>query len=254
MSIKNIIIVLLLSLFNSASADTLTVTPTAYDIVKSAIDHWRGTSSYSEMTMTIHRPDWERSMSMRGWTEGDKLSLIRVTAPKKDVGNGSLLIDNNMWTFSPKVNRIIKIPSSMMNQSWMGSDFTNKDIAKADDIIEQFDHSLLKTEEHDGHTVYVIQSIPHEDSAIVWGREVLKIRDDHVLLEEQFYDQDDILVKTMVTLAIAEMDGRTIAQRQRMAKAETKDEWTEISVEIVDFDIDIPKSTFTLSNLRNPRN
>lgn len=249
MPFKIVSIIFLLVLLNTTQAEI----PSASDIVKSAIDHWRGINSYSEMTMTIHRPNWERSMSMRGWTEGDKLSLIRVTAPKKDQGNGSLLIDNNMWSYSPKVNRIIKIPSSMMNQSWMGSDFTNKDIAKADDIIEQFDHSLLKTEQVDGHTVYVIQAVPHEDAPIVWGKEILKIRDDHILLEEQFYDQDGVLVKTMTTLAIAEMGGRTIAQRQRMTKTETKDEWTEISIEKIDFDINITQATFTLSNLRNPR-
>ena len=83
----------------------------AKDIVRDAINHWRGTSSQGEMTMTIHRPDWERSMSMETWTQGEKRSLIRVTAPRKDRGNGTLMDDNNMWSFSPKINRVIKVPS-----------------------------------------------------------------------------------------------------------------------------------------------
>ncbi len=33
-------------------------------------------------------------------------------------------------------------------------------------------------EEHEGHVVYVIESIPHEDAAVVWGKEVLRVRDD----------------------------------------------------------------------------
>ena len=127
----------------------------AQQIVKGAIDYWRGTSSYSEMTMTIHRPDWERSMSMRAWTEGDRKSLVRVTAPAKDKDNGTLMLDNNMWTFSPKVNRVIKVPSSMMSQSWMGSDFSNKDISRADDIVDQYDHTLLGQTEVDGQIIYV---------------------------------------------------------------------------------------------------
>ena len=247
--INIIAIFFIINLFCHVHAETLS----ARDIVKNTIDHWRGTSSYSEMTMTIHRPDWERTMSMRTWTEGEKLSLVRVTAPPKDQGSGSLMIDNSMWTYSPKVNRIIKIPSSMMNQSWMGSDFTNKDIAKADDIIDQFEHTLVSTEQEGGHTVYVIESIPYEDAAVVWGKQVLKVRDDHLLLEEQFYDQDGILVKAMTTLAIANMGGRTVAQRQRMSKADIDDEWTEVSVQKVEFDIKISDSIFTLSNLRNPR-
>jgi outer membrane lipoprotein-sorting protein len=225
----------------------------ATQIVRDAVDHWRGLSSYTEMTMVIHRPDWERSMTMRAWTKGKDQSLVRVVEPKKDRGNGTLTDENSMWSFSPKVNRVIKVPSSMMGQSWMGSDFSNKDIARADDIIDQYDHSILNREEVDGIAVYDIESIPHEDAAVVWGREVLKIRDDHVVLEHAFFDQDGELVKKLVSLEVGEMGGRTIAKRQRMVKTEEPDEWTEISVNDVEYEIDLKDSLFTLSNLRNPR-
>jgi len=225
----------------------------AAGIVRAAIDHWRGLSSYSEMTMVIHRPDWERSMTMRAWTKGDKRTLVRVTEPKKDRGNATLTDDDNMWTFSPKINRVIKIPSSMMGQSWMGSDFSNKDIARADDIVDQYDHTLLDTTEADGVTVYEIEAVPHEDAAVVWGREVLKIRDDYVVLEHRFYDQDGVLVKMLSTLEIATMGGRAVARRQRMSKSDVEDEWTEIELLSVEYEIDIRDSVFTLSNLRNPR-
>ena len=223
------------------------------NLIQKAMDHWRGTSSYSEMSMTIRRPDWKRTMSMRSWTQGEKTSLVRVTEPKKDAGNGTLLKDNNMWTFAPKVNRIIKVPSSMMSQSWMGSDFSNKDISKSTDIIDQYDHKLLETGEQEGHTVYVIESIPHEEAAVVWGKEVLTIRDDYILLEQQFWDQDGILVKTMKALEVKELGGRTVASVIRMGKVDTPDEWTEMSVQDVEFDVSHPDSLFTLSNLRNPR-
>jgi outer membrane lipoprotein-sorting protein len=226
----------------------------ATQIVRDALNHWRGVSSHSEITMTIHRPDWERSMSMESWSEGEKLSLVRVTAPRKDRGNGTLIDDDRMWTYSPKVNRVIKVPSSMMNQSWMGSDFSNKDIARTDDIVLEYEHTLLSETEADGFVVYEIQSVPHESAAVVWGREVLKIRADNVLIEQRFYDQDDVLVKLLRTLEIRDMGGRSVAARQRMEKEETPDEWTEIVVNSVEFDIDPGDNTFTLSNLRNPRN
>jgi len=227
--------------------------PDAKQIVREAWDYWRGTSSYAEMTMMIHRPDWERSMSMRAWTQGQKKSLVRVTAPKKDKGNGTLMDDNNMWSYSPKVNRIIKVPSSMMGQSWMGSDFSNKDVSRADDIVEQYDHSIISIEDIDGQTVYEIEAIPKEDAAVVWGKEVLTVRDDKILLAEDFYDQDGILVKSMTALEIGEMGGRVIAIRQRMQKTDTPDEWTEMQVLDTEYDVELADSLFTLSNLRNPR-
>ena len=192
-------------------------------------------------------------MSMRAWTQGDDRSLVRVTAPKKDRGNGTLIDDNNMWSYSPKINRVIKVPSSMMGQSWMGSDFSNKDISRVDDIIDQYEHTILGDEAQGGHTVYEIESIPHEDAAVVWGKEILRIRDDNVLVDHSFYDQDDELVKVLVSLEIGDMGGRVVAIRQRMKKVDDPDEWTEIVIDSMEYDMDLRDSLFTLSNLRNPR-
>jgi len=222
-------------------------------LVQDAMDHWRGLSSEAEMSMTIHRPDWERTMTMHSWSQGDKLSLVRVIEPRKDAGNGTLLNGDNMWTYTPKINRIIKVPSSMMSQSWMGSDFSNKDIAKSTDIIDQYDHHLTAQEETEGHTLYTVTSIPHEDAAVVWGKEVLIIRDDYVLMEQQFWDQDGELLKSMRTLEVEEMDGRAVATVIRMAEVDTPNEWTEVVTRSIRFNVDLPANTFTLSNLRNPR-
>ncbi len=193
-------------------------------------------------------------MSMRAWMQGEKRSLVRVIKPHQDRGNGTLMDDNKMWSFSPKINRVIKIPSSMMSQSWMGSDFSNKDISRADDIVDQYQHKLLDTTEVDGHVVYRIEAVPHEEAAVVWGREVLDIRDDHVLIEHSFYDQDGIQVKQLKSLEIGDMGGRTVAIRQRMGKIDSPGEWTEIRLDAIEYDVELSDSVFTLSNLRNPRN
>lgn len=243
--------ILCLLLFSSTvvAADN----PSARDIVHQAMEHWRGLTSYGESTMVIHRPDWERTMTMRAWTRGDEETLVQVTAPKKDAGNGTLLKDNNMWSYTPRINRIIKIPSSMMNQNWMGSDFSNRDISKSTDIIDQYTHTLLETRESDGHRVYVVESVPHEDAAVVWGKEILTVRDDWVLIEHQFWDQDNILVKKLQAREIAEMSGRSVATVIRMFDLDTPDEWTEMRTISIEFDVDLPDWVFTLSNLRNPR-
>ena len=225
----------------------------AAQLVRNAMDHWRGLTSYSDMTMTIHRPDWERSMTMKSWSKGDKRSLVRVVEPRKDAGNGTLLNDGSMWTFTPRINRIIKVPSSMMSQSWMGSDFSNKDISKSTDIIDQYDHELLKVEEVDGHVYYTISSVPHEDAAVVWGKEILIVRDDYVLMEQQFWDQDGLLVKSMKTLEVKEMGGRAVARVMRMGKVDSPEEWTQLTANAIEFDLELPDSLFTLSSLRNPR-
>ncbi len=231
-------LILALAPFGGAGADAQATAPfDARALVRQALDHWRGVSSSGAMTMTIHRPDWERSMSMDTWTQGTDRSLVRVTAPRRDRGNGTLMLDNSMWNYSPKVNRVIKVPSSMMGQSWMGSDFSNKDISRADDIVDQYAHTLLSQREADGLDVYVIESVPYEDAAVVWGREVLTIRSDLIVLEHAFYDQDDVLVKQLRTLDIGTLGGRVMALRQRMVSADNPDEWTELRVDSMTYDV-----------------
>jgi outer membrane lipoprotein-sorting protein len=232
------------------AADT---SKSAHALIKAAIDHWRDVSSTSITDMTIHRPDWERTLTIRVWTRGQKESLVRVLAPAKDAGNATLLLDNEMWSFNPKVNRVIKIPSSMMNQSWMGSDFSNNDLAKADDLLEQYRHSLLSTETRAGHTVYVVQSVPFDTAPVVWGKEVIAIRDDHVMLEHSFYDQAGALIKKMTTREIKEMGGKLVATRQRMDRLDKKDEWTEIHAREARFGVAFPDLLFTQASLRNLR-
>jgi len=218
-----------------------------------AFNHWRGNTSSGKITMIIHRRNWERSMTIEVFSKGEPLSLVRVIAPKKDRGNATLVNDRNMWTFSSKVNRIIKVPSSMMSQGWMGSDFSNKDIARTNEILDQYNHSLLNQWTENNFEVFEIQLLPYEDAPVVWGKQVLKVRSDNVLLEQNYYDQEFKLVKTMKTLEIAKMGGRSLAVRQRMSKVDKPDEWTDIVIDSMIFDINLEDSVFTLSNLRNPR-
>ena len=134
--------------------------PDATQLVKDSFDYYRGKASVSIMEMTIHRPDWERVQVMKVWTVGEEDSLLTTLEPAKDKGNGTLKNDEEMWIFNPKIKRTIKIPPSMMAQSWMGSDFSNNDLAKSNNIIDHYTHTLLETTEIDGHKVYVIESIP----------------------------------------------------------------------------------------------
>ena len=229
------------------------VPPDARAIVAAAIDHWRDTSSYARVEMVIHRPDWERRMVLEVWTQGRRRSLVRVIEPPRDAGTASLLLDGRMWTYSPKVDRIIKLPASMMRQSWLGSDFSNNDVAKAADLVDQYTHRLLGVAREDGHRVYRIESVPLESAPVVWGKEVLRIRDDHILLEQVFFDQAGTAVKRLRARDIRVLGGKRIATVERMERLDEPGRWTEVRVLEARFKLPVPPGTFTLSNLRNPR-
>ena len=220
-------------------------------LVQKAFDYWRGMSSYSEFSMTIHRPDFERTMVLKGWTKGRSDALFFVLEPPKDAGNGSLKKGKDMWSYNPKINRAIKLPPSMMSQSWMGSDFSNDDLAKTDSILEDYDHRIIDREMEDGHQVYTVESTATEDAPVVWGKQVLRIRDDFILLSEKFYDEDMELVKEMTAEDLVTFSGRIFPKTWIMRRVDEDDRYTRLEYQTLEFDIEIEDRIFTLASLKS---
>jgi len=216
------------------------------------VDYYRGKASIAKVNMTIHRPDWERTLTIKAWTKGQKNSLLYVIAPPKDEANGTLKKGDEMWIYNPKVNRVIKLPPSMMSQSWMGSDFSNNDLAKSDNILYDFTHTVEKIEDNNGMKVYVIKSVPKPAAPVVWGMQKLYIREDHILLREEFYDEELKLVKYMIGSDIQMLGGKLFAKIWKMQKADVADEFTQLNYLELEFRDDLADRLFTLSSLRNP--
>jgi outer membrane lipoprotein-sorting protein len=249
-AVRSVLLLLLLPAL-SAPADRARAED-AQAIVEAGFHYYRGDTSRSTLDMTVHRPDWERVFTIKGWTEGEDRSLIRILAPPKDRGNGTLKDGEEMWMYNPKVNRVIKVPPSMMSQSWMGSDFSNNDLAKSDSLIKDYDHEVVGTGSHDGKKVYVIESRPKPRAPVVWGKQMLRIREDHIFLEETFFDQEMEPVKTMSAGDIRMMGGKLFPATWKMQKADAEGEYTLLEYREISFNVEIPPGTFTLSNLRTP--
>jgi outer membrane lipoprotein-sorting protein len=222
-------------------------------IIRAGFDHYRGQASESDVEMVIHRPAWQRSMRMLAWTKGTDKSLIRISAPAKDEGNGTLKNGEAMWTFNPKVNRVIKLPPALMSQSWMGSDFSNNDLAKSDSILNDYTHELMATDTHEGHTVYVIKSMPKPSAPVVWGMQVTRVRDDHVIVSQEFFDEDLVSVKRMTTEQIQMIGGRMFPKIWKMQETDQQDQYTLLRYHSLRFMDDLPDRQFTINALKTKR-
>ena len=242
-------LVLILLPLHSLAADL----PDAPTLVENSFKYTRGNASIATVIMTIHRPDWERKMTLKTWTRGKKDSLFFIQSPPKDHGNGTLKKSREMWMYNPKVNRVIKVPPSMMSQSWMGSDFSNNDLAKSDSFVNDYSHSIVGTESHEGKKVYVIKSMPKPDAPVIWGMQMLKIREDLIWLSQEFFDEDLTSVKIMTTLEIQMMGGKLYPKVWRMQEAEKEDQYTQLTYSSLIFKSDLPDSLFTLTSLRQAR-
>ena len=222
-------------------------------IVEKAFDYWRGMSSVSKFSMQISRPDFKREMVMKGWTKDRDKALFFVEAPPKDYGNGSLKKGREMWSYNPKINRVVKIPPSMMGQSWMGSDFSNDDLAKSDTILDDYSHSLIKEEKIDGIMVYTIESVAKDDAPVVWGKQVLVIREDMIMLKETFFDEEMIPVKEMVAEQIEMIGGRLFPRVWTMHRLDEEDRFTRLEYLELSFDDEIDDRMFSINSLKTKK-
>ncbi len=180
-------------------------------IVKRADQHLRGNTSYAEYTMTLIRPTWSREMTLRTWSKGDDEALILVTSPSRDRGTTFLKLGHEVWNWIPSVERVIKIPPSMMSQAWMGSDFTNDDLVKEASIVTDYSHSVVGDTTIADRACWKIRMIPHPDAAVVWGKVDLYVdKKDDLELLARYFDEDGSLVNEMQMSAIKTLGERVI--------------------------------------------
>ncbi|MFY9150823.1 MAG: outer membrane lipoprotein-sorting protein [Prolixibacteraceae bacterium] len=221
------------------------------DIVRKSDEKFRGTSSTGTFSMTIQRPTWSRTISMKSWSLGTEYSLIYVTAPAKEKGQVFLKRKNEMWNWVPNIERMIKIPPSMMMQSWMGSDFTNDDLVRESSIVKDYTHKLLGEETVADYPCYKIELIPLEEAPVVWGKVLMWVsKKDFLWLKAEFYDEDGVLVNTEILSDVKKMDDRVIPTRMEMIPADKEGQKTIMIFENTDFDVPLKEDFFSLQNMK----
>lgn len=234
-----------------AMTSIATFAQSAEEIVNEAYKKMEGESSRAEITMQIIRPGWQRSVSMKSWSLGEDYSMILITAPARDEGTAFLMRNNEIWNWLPDVNRTIKMPPSMMSQSWMGSDFSNNDLVRESSVVTDYTYEMLGDSTVSGYDCYKIEMIPKPDAPIVWASVVSYIsKDEYLNLRVEYFDEDDEMIRVMTGSEIREMDGRLIPTRMEMNPVDEEGHRTVIIYEDIDFNIDISEQFFSIQNMK----
>jgi len=227
----------------------------ASEIVKRANDKINGEeSSYSEMKMTIIRPEWQRTLELKNWTKGTEYALSLITAPARDKGQSFLKRGSEMWNWNPTISRMIKLPPSMMSQGWMGSDYTNDDILKESSVVEDYTHEITGEDEIEGRLCYRIKMTAREDAPVIWGYQIRWIdKENYLFMKAELYDEDGYLVRTELGKNIKIMDGRLIPSVLELIPEDEEGYKTIVEIEEIKFNISIDDNFFSQQNLKRVR-
>jgi outer membrane lipoprotein-sorting protein len=246
--------ILMLGLILAMAGFTYGQEITALDVITRSNQLMRGESSYSEITMQIIRPKWDRTVSLKVWSKGNDYSLLYITAPAKEKGQVFLKRNKEMWNWVPSIERMIKIPPSMMMQSWMGSDFTNDDLVKESSIVDDYSHTLLGSEKLDGYDCFMIELVPDEDAPVVWGKIISWVsKEGYIPLKNEYYDEDEYLVNTEHMTDIKDVGDRVMPTRFELIPAEKEGNKTVMVFDNIRFNIAIENDFFSIQNMKRIR-
>lgn len=228
---------------------------TAAEIVEKANDKFNGEKSgISEMSMTIVRPTWERTIEFKSWTKENDYALTLITAPASEKGQTFLKREQEMWSWNPTINRLIKLPPSMMSQGWMGSDYTNDDILKESSVVNDYTHEIVGEETIGGRECYRIKMVAKENAAVIWGHQVRWVdKDDFLFLKSEMYDEEGYLIRTETGKDIEMMDGRLIPTTIELVPEEEEGQKTIIHIESIQFNVPIEDRFFSQQNMKRVR-
>lgn len=230
---------------------TMACSQNATDIVRRSDDKMQGLTSQSDMEMTLIRPSWQRTITFRSWSKGRDYSLTLITAPPKESGQSFLKLKNDMWNWNPTINRMIKLPPSMMSQGWMGSDYSNDDVLKESSIVTDYTHTMDGSEGIEGLDCYRILLEPKDDAAVVWGRVKLWISKEELYqMKAEFYDEDQVLVKTHYSYDIKKLHDRMLPSRFEIVPADKPNQKTVVTIKAAKFNIPIQDSFFSQQNMK----
>ncbi len=222
----------------------------AEQIVKKIDELYRSDSSFATAEMEIITPHWKRTLKMNTWSLGKEKTFIRILEPKKEKGIATLKIGNEMWNFLPKINKVMKIPPSMMMSSWMGSDLTNDDLVKEYTFMEDYHFELIEIENPKETTLYV-KCTPKEGLPIVWGHIVIAVREqDYLPIWQKYYDEKGKLMREAVFKEIKVFGKREIPSVMELTPMNKEGHITVLRYLEAAFDTKIDEEIFTLRNLR----
>ena len=178
---------------------------------------------------------------------GRELALLRILSPKKDRGISTLKRDDEMWNYFPKIDKVIKVPPSMMMGSWMGSDFTNDDLVKETQLVDAYHLSMVEDEQE-----YLVTLTPKEQTVTVWGKiEYIVSKTPLLPVAQTFYDEDGTKVREMTFSEPKTFSGTLMPSILEMKPLNKEGHRTMIVYDEVDFDIPtINEQTFSLRNLK----
>ena len=221
--------------------------------VETLLDHfddlYRAHSSHAVMTMTVVKERGTRELTLESWSEGQDEALVVIRDPAREAGTATLLTDDGLWNYAPRADRLIRIPTGLLSDAWMGSHFTNDDLVRETKYRDDYD-ATASWAERGGERLIQVTMTPKPDAPVVYSQVLFFVRPDGLVpVREEYYDEGD-LVRTMTLDQVKTVAGRKVPMHLRLVPADAPGEYTDLLYTTLELNVSVPDDLFTRRGLR----
>lgn len=201
---------MILPLWGQGGPDARTVMQKSISVAKVP-----GMEAVTELRITDARGrERIRKIAMASRDEGTvEKRIIRFLEPADVKGTALLVFDypdkkDEMWLYMPAIRKIRKIVSTEKGKNFMGSEFSNADMAAPN--LGDFHFRTLGEEEAGGIPCYKIEMVPLNDRLVReygFAKKILWIgKKDYVMRKAVYYDEEGEKVKVLTAKDVKAID------------------------------------------------
>ncbi|MFC1492764.1 outer membrane lipoprotein-sorting protein [candidate division KSB1 bacterium] len=206
-------------------------------------------SVISVSKMIIHKQGRTDIKEMKTWGLGRKKGFVEFYTPARDKGTKYLRIEDELWMYLPSVEKVVKISGHLLRQSMMGSDFSYEDMLNRLTLQDDYSAEIEGEEEYNGMQCYKLVLTAKHKEVTYYKRTILVEKDRFIAVKSEMYAKTGKLLKSSHVEKIEKIGDRYYPTHVVMTDELRKNSRTEFIMSEIEFDANIPESTFTRRNL-----
>lgn len=223
--------------------------PTIETVTRALDDLYRSTSSVATMTMKVVNDRGTRELTLEAWSKGKDLSLVVIRKPSREAGTATLRTKEGLWNYAPRADRLIRIPTGLLSDAWMGSHFSNDDLVRETSYEEDYD-TKLSWATLEGQRALKVTFTPKPSAPVIYSLVEFYVRPaDYVALRADYFDRGKV-VRRMEFSDIREVGGKPVPHKMVLRPMDKSGESTTMTYESLKFDVPVDDELFTARGLR----
>ncbi len=201
-------------------------------------------------SMIIHRLRGSKEIKFKTWVIGKSKSFSVTLAPAREKGQKFLKMNKNLWIYTPRADRTIKIAGHMLRQSVMGSDLSYEDMLEQGKLVDDYDAVIEGETQLRRRPVWILVLKAKTPDVAYQSIKLWIDRERFIALREELFAASGKLLKRLDVLEVFQTSRGWYTKKALFKDMLKRGKGTEYIVHGVDLDAKIPSSRFSKAALR----